>query len=492
MKRYIKMITVFAAALTLSGCGKDFLEREPQGRFTTETYPGGQFEQYIYGMYAQLRDYGVHVMPFIAVTSIRSDDADKGSTPADGADQKAMDEFTIAPSNGLVKAYYTALYAGINKCNLVLNKVSLAAANVAESDKRTSTAEAKMLRGYFYFNLVRAFGGVPKIDSLITDEAHFNIPRASKEAIYALIEDDLTYAAANLPAKWDAKYIGRVSSGAAQALLAKVYLYEKKYTQALGMTSAVINSGLYSLQSSYSYLFTEEGENCGESIFEVQALYTISYTSYGCQYAQVQGVRGAGAFDLGWGFNVPSATLVAAYEPGDPRRDATILYAGETTPYGETLPTNLPNPRYNQKVYTNPKYRAQTNSRFGQWMDVRLLHYSDVLLMHAEAANELGQTDEALAKLEMVRARARGNSNVLPLVTVRDKAALTDLIRQERRIELAMEHERFYDIVRWGIAKKALQTDGKNNFVEGKHELLPIPQDEIDKAQGVLTQNPGY
>ncbi|RFS20000.1 RagB/SusD family nutrient uptake outer membrane protein [Chitinophaga silvatica] len=492
MQRYIKSLSLLVAAITLGSCGKDFLERQPQGRFTTETYPGGQFEQYIYGMYATLRDYGVHVMPFIAISSIRSDDADKGSTPADGADQKAMDEFTLAPSNGLVKAYYTALYSGVNKCNQVLKQVSIASGNVSEEDKRLSIAEAKMLRGYFYFNLVRAFGGVPKIDSLITDEARFNVPRASKEAIYALIEEDLTYAAANLPLKWDPKYIGRVTKGAAQGLLAKVYLYEKKYAQAIGMTTAVINSGQYNLQSSYSYLYSEEGENCSESIFEVQALYTISYTGYGCQYAQVQGVRGAGTFDLGWGFNVPSATLVAAYEAGDPRRDATILYAGETTPYGETLPTNLPNPRYNQKVYTNPKVRLQTNSRFGQWMNIRLLHYSDVLLMHAEAANEQGQTDEALAKLEMVRARARGKSDILPAITERDKNKLTDLIRQERRIELAMEHERFYDIVRWGIAKKALQADGKNNFVEGKHELLPIPQDEIDKAQGILIQNPNY
>ena len=480
-------------AVTMGSCGKDFLERQPQGRFTTETYPGGQFEQYTYGMYAQLRDYNVHVMPFLATAGIRSDDADKGSTPADGADQKSMDEFTIAPSNGLVKAYYSGLYAGVNKCNLVLQQVNLAQGNVSETDKKVSIAEAKMLRGYFYFNLVRAFGGVPKVDSLITDEAKFNIPRASKEAIYAMIEEDLTYAVGNLPLKWDPKYIGRVTQGAAQALLAKVYLYEKKYAPALSMTTAVINSGLYSLQPAYSYLFSEDGENCGESIFEVQALYTAAYTTYGCQYAQVQGIRGAGQFNQGWGFNVPSASLAAAYETGDPRRESTILYAGETTPYGETLPQGLPNPMYNQKVYTNPKVRTQNNSNFGQWSNVRLLHYSDVLLMHAEAANELGQADEALAKLEMVRARARGNSaSILPKITERDPQKLMDLIRNERRIELAMEQERFYDIVRWGIAKKALAAAGKNNYVDSKHELLPIPQDEMDKAQGVLIQNPGY
>ncbi|MBW3545445.1 MAG: RagB/SusD family nutrient uptake outer membrane protein, partial [Bacteroidetes bacterium] len=229
-----------------------------------------------------------------------------------------------------------------------------------------------------------------------------------------------------------------------------------------------------------------------ESIFEVQNLYNQTYR-FGSEYADVQGARGSGSWDLGWGFNSPSEQLVNAYEEGDPRRDATILFRGEVTPYGEIPPETLPNERYNQKVYTNPTFRAAANSQKGQWVNIRLLRYADVVLIAAEAANELGQTDLALEYLEMIRARARGgNPNVLPEITTTNQAELRELIRHERRIELAMEHERFFDLVRWGIAEEVLHAAGKTNFVAGKNELMPIPQDEIDRSNGVLTQNPGY
>ena len=136
--------------------------------------------------------------------------------------------------------------------------------------------------------------------------------------------------------------------------------------------------------------------------------------------------------------------------------------------------------------------RASIGNRFGWWMNVRLLRYADVVLMYAEAANETGNTTEALDKLELVRARARaGNNAILPKVTTTNQALLRDAIRQERRVELAMEHDRFFDLVRWGIAGQVLQAAGKN-FVEPKHNLLPIPQAQIDLSKGVLTQNFGY
>jgi hypothetical protein len=156
------------------------------------------------------------------------------------------------------------------------------------------------------------------------------------------------------------------------------------------------------------------------------------------------------------------------------------------------VPAGLPNPRYNHKIHSNPAMRSSILDNFSYWMNVRLLRYADVVLLYAEAANETGNATEALAKLEMVRKRARGANNaILPEVTVTDKDQLRNIIRHERRIELAMEHERFFDLVRWGIAGPALQAAGKN-FVTGKHELLPIPQTQIDISKGVLTQNFGY
>ncbi|MBX2965724.1 MAG: RagB/SusD family nutrient uptake outer membrane protein [Cyclobacteriaceae bacterium] len=491
-----KVYTVLIAALTLLvlGC-EDFLDRKPLGRYTTETYPTGGLTQFIYGMYSDLRLYGVHAWPYVGVVSIRSDDADKGSTPTDGAQSQApYDDFTLLPNHGLTLTFYRDNYRAINKCNVVLQQSDSLRSEISEEEYNMARAEARFVRGYLYFNLVRAFGGVPKVDDLITDSDNFNVPRASKEEIYTLIEQDLLYAAGILPPTWGAAFIGRPTRGSAQGLLAKVYLYQQRWAESLQMSQNVIASGFYNLNTPYNVIFTEAGENTSESVFEIQAIRNESY-NFGIEYVVGQGIRGTGAMDLGWGFNSPSVQLVNAYESGDPRQDHTILFQGEVTPYGEIVPPldGVPNVRYNQKVYTNPTYRAAAGSRFGHWMNVRILRYADVLLMAAEAANELNQTSNALDYLEQVRARARGgNASVLPQITETNQALLRDHIRHERRIELAMEHERFFDIVRWGIAETVLHAAGKTNFVVGKHELLPIPQEEIDRSDGVLIQNPGY
>ncbi len=254
-------------------------------------------------------------------------------------------------------------------------------------------------------------------------------------------------------------------------------------------------SGVYDLSTPYNKIFTEEGENSKESIFEIQAYYTSTVTNLGVQYAQVQGVRGAGSWDLGWGWNTPDTSLANAFEAGDPRKDATLLYSGQVNqPYGEAVPpatADVPRPFWNKKVYTNPAVRAATNSRFGEWMNVRILRYADVVLMAAEAANELGNTAEALADLEMVRARARnGNSSVLPQITETDQDALRNIIHHERRVEMGMELDRFFDLVRWGVADEVFAALGVN--YEERNKYLPIPQPEIDKSNGVLVQNPDY
>ncbi len=487
---YYRIVVAFAAVLTIIGC-EDYLEREPLGRYTTENYPEGGLTQYVYGMYSDLRGFSLHAFPFIGITSITSDDADKGSTPADAPDQRAFDEFNILPSNPLVLGFYRDSYSAISKANVVFQQSDTLKASLSDEEYFTARAEASFIRAYLYFNLVRSFGGVPKVTTVITEEDEFNIPRASQEEIYALIEEDLLFAAQYLPLSWE-DYPGRVTQGAANGLLAKVYLYQKRWADALGAAQAVINSGQYDLSTPYDQIFTEAGENSSESIFEVQNLHNQTY-QFGSEYATVQGARGSGSWDLGWGFNSPSEALLNAYEEGDPRMDATILFRGEITPYGEIPPETLPNERYNQKVYTNPSFRAAANSQAGQWVNIRLLRYADVVLIAAEAANELGQTEVALEMLEMVRARARGgNDAVLPRITTTNQAELRELIRHERRIELAMEHERFFDIVRWGIAEEVLHAAGKTGFVAGKHELMPIPQDEIDRSNGVLNQNPGY
>jgi len=502
---FLPIVLIF---LALSGC-KKFLDSPNQGSYTEDDYPyptgAGPYDPFIFGAYNDLRSYNVHADGFIAATSIRSDDADKGSTPADGgADVISMDNFPVLPSSGRANALWKGYYGLITKCNQTIFQVdSNRNIPATEAVKVLAKAEARFLRGYAYFNLVRFFGRVPKFDRFFENPAEQNnIPQSSTAALYTFIEEDLTYAAQNLPDSWEPKFIGRVTRAAAHGLLAKVYITQQKWSLAQQSAQLVISSGLYDLSTTYDKIFTEEGENSKESIFEIQATASASEREKnGIQYASIQGVRGANNWNLGWGWNVPSAQLEAAYEPNDPRKARTILYASTSTQEGYSLynekmplyPTEVPNPRYNHKVLGSPNLR-NTISRASWWMNVRILRYADVVLMYAEAANELGQTAEALQALNQVRERARRGApdGTLPDITATGQEELRQSIRHERRIELAMEHERFFDIVRWGIAESVFHAAGKPNYQDFRDKLLPIPTEQIDLSKNVLTQNPGY
>jgi hypothetical protein len=492
----------------MTGCEK-FLDTERQGGYDADNYPypggSGPYDQYIFGAYNELRNFNVHSQSFITAVSIRSDDADKGSTPADGGSNAIdMDNFPVAPSNGFCNTLWIGYYGLINKCNSTIKEVNTNTTIVATEAIKTQTiAEARFLRAYAYFMMVRFFGKVPLIDTLFSDPAaQNNVPQSTPAQLYAFIESDLTFAATNLPPAWDAKFVGRATTGAANGLLAKVYLTQQKWAQAMSAANLVMNSGQYDLSTPYDKIFREEGENSKESVFEAQATASAAIqTANGVMYAHIMGVRGTGAWDIGWGWNTPSTYLEAAYEPNDPRKNRTILYTSTATTvyqtiYGENLPVGLPNPRYNNKVYTNPGLRSSVGHRFGHWMNIRLLRYADVVLMYAEAANEVGGAANITAArnaLNSVRARARaGNNTILPDVTDADQNSLRDAIRRERRIELAMEHERFFDLVRWGVAQAALNGAGKPNFNSNRDALLPIPQTQIDLSAGVLKQNVGY
>lgn len=495
--------------LSTAGC-KKFLDTQRQGGYddTNYPYPGGSgpYDQFIFGAYNELRSFNLHSQSFITATSIRSDDADKGSTAADGGSNAiTMDNFPVLASNGFCNTLWLGNYSLITKCNSTIKEVNTNATIVAsEAIKQQTLGEARFLRAYAYFNLVRLFGRVPLIDTLFSDPAaQNNVAQSSAAQIYAFIEGDLTFAASVLPLNWDARFVGRATKGAANGLLAKVYLTQQKWAQAMTAANAVMTSGQYDLSTSYDKIFREEGENSKESVFEVQATASSAIpTANGVQYAQIQGVRGSGIWDQGWGWNTPSDQLVAAYEANDPRKARTILFTSTSTVpgltiYGETTPVGLPNPRYNNKIYTNPALRTSIGNRFGYWMNIRILRYADVVLMYAEAANEVGgdaNITAARTALNSVRARARQGApaGTLPDVTTTDQATLRTAIRQERRVELAMEHDRFFDIVRWGIAQDVLQVAGKTNFANSRDVLLPIPQTQIDLSAGKLTQNPGY
>lgn len=487
------------AMLLLPGC-KKFLEREPLGRYTLDDLGASSIESQVFAMYAGLRTEGMSGIKFIAVHSIRSDDADKGSIPSDNlAAETFFDEFNYTKDFWLLNDYWGDHYRLIKLTNDVIDAVEkLDNPNAAEIVNR---AEAKFLRAYAYFNLVRAFGQVPKIDFLVENVEDGNKPKATVEDIYALIDADLQEAAANLPPSWEPRFIGRTTKWAAKALQAKAFITRGNWSGALAAAKEVIDSKVYSLHTPYVQLFSEVGENSAESIFEIQAFYS-STQDFGIQYAEVQGVRGSGVWDLGFGWNTPTQDLADAFEPNDPRKNASIMPNNSPDPYGVngviTSQSQFNKLYYNRKTYTNPNVRNTIgggNPRKGRWMNLRVIRYADVLLWAAEAANELGGTQnvtDALTWLELVRNRARQGApaGTLPAVTTTDKDQLRTAIRHERRVEFGMENERFYDLVRWGTAQEVFNALGKN--YQPRNRYLPIPQPEIDKSNGVLIQNPDY
>lgn len=508
LKNKQKYLGIAAIAMlmiaTNFGC-KKFLDTQRQGQYYDENYPypsnSGPYDQYLFAAYNNLRAYNVHVAAFFLATSVRSDDADKGSTPSDGgADVISMDNFPVQPTNFYVNDMWNGYFTLVTNCNVTIDQVHNATTIVATAQQKTlAEAEARFLRGYAYFNMVRFWGRVPLVDKPVT-VAGSNIPQSTPAQIYAFIEADLNFAAANLPLSWDRKFVGRATSGAANGLLAKVYLTQQKWAQAAATAQIVMNNGQYDLSTPYDKIFGEAGENSKESVFEVQATASFATkTANGIQSAQYQGVRDGGVWNLGFGWNVPNDNLAAAYEPGDPRYARTFLLRSTATTtyktvYGENTATTWANPAYNHKMYTNPSYRSLYGDNSGWWMNMRILRYADVVLMFAEAANESGNTTDAVKALNSVRARARGTAaaTVLPDITSNDQSVVREAIRHERRIELAMEHDRFFDLVRWGISQTALNAAGKTNFVATRDNLLPIPQTQIDLSKGVLTPNPGY
>ena len=493
----LKYITAALSAMLLAtACSDDFLNRKPYGSTTNEDLGFSENELYlgmVFDTYGHLRSYDVSAMPFVGITSVTSGDADKGSTPTDSPEMGQLANFTFNADNGLISAWYTGNFAGVSKANEALSLLATAPQN---DSIEVMKAESRFMRALYYFNLVRAFGGMPIVDHKLEQDEQ-SPARSSLAATYDFIREDLEYAAPLLPEKSTAgtKWYGRATRGAAKAYLAKVYLYQKNWSEAYRLTSEIITSGEYNLSTPYDKIFTEAEENGPESVFETQCDQNILYgQSIGSQYAEVQGVRGS--LNLGWGFNVPSQRLLDAYEEGDPRKDATVIFRGTYVEPGELVPADADNPYYNKKVYPWIDERNKPNRDFwngywqkGSWIDIRLMRYADVVLMNAEAACELGNTTDALAKLEMVRTRARGgNKNILPEVKTTDIPKLRAAIHHERRIELAMEAERYFDLVRWGEAAEVLGS----KWVAGKNELFPIPQRQIDLSGGTLTQNAGW
>ncbi len=505
MKTYkiILPIFYFCMVYLLSSCSKSWLEPAQPNQIVTEdsTFLNpDNAEKFVNACYTNLLQWQQSTFSWIGVSSITSDDADKGSDPGDtGADKDQMDNLTYTSESLSIIEVWAGNYNGVTACNQALDNVPKF--NIDDALRTRLMGEAKFLRAFYYFNLVRVYGDVPLVDKVIDANNPSDIDkaftRASKDKIYAFIEQDLNDAITALPTvnNYAAKDIGRATKGAAMALLAKVSMYEKKWQQALDLTDQIIggSAGTYALVPDYAMIWRESGENSTESLFEIQGRGITPIASVQ-QYSEVQSPRGTNAIKYqdgtlavgGWGFNTPSLDLDNAYEPGDLRKKATIMHKGDTLWDGAILQQAAANDRYNLKAYVSKKLESYSGDPSHTSKNVRILRMGEVYLINAEAANELGNTSKAQASLNAIRHRAG-----LGDTPASSQADLRNAIWKERRVELAMEHDRFFDLVRQVRAGDVLRAQGKN-FVDGKNELFPVPQKEIDASLGRYTQNPGY
>ena len=494
-KIFIVFISVIFSLVIITSC-KKFLELDPPYTQDAENYFQNEQEYFraLTGAYDLLQ--GMFVSYWIG--DIASDNTIAGGesvTDTEGLHQ--IDNMTHGAVNNELRNLMRWNYCGISRCNFILepkeNEINFAS-------KATILAEAKFLRAFYYFELVKVFGDMPLIINkrIGNDEVLSSIRNTASE-VYDQIEKDLNEAIVVLSYKSESSHSGikgRVDKGAAQALLGKVYLYQNEWSNADFVFSDLINSGNYTLASDYTTMFSKSNENNSETVFDVEYSdgegggYNCLICLEGNLTPGYQGIRAyEGAFyGDGNSYNLPTQNLFYSFEFQDPRREATCLNLdnfisinspGSTYSIGGGGHTGLFNNKY---IKSKAEMSGLGDNDLTSGVNYRVIRYADVLLMAAESSNRLGFDTVALEYLNLVRSRVS-----LPLKTFQTNENLYEDILKERRSELSCEGHRFFDLVRTGKAADVIP-----GFVVGKHELFPIPQDEIDLAGGNWSQNPGY
>ncbi|WP_339881859.1 RagB/SusD family nutrient uptake outer membrane protein [Polaribacter vadi] len=486
----IKIYTLLLLVGFSFSCSDDFVDVKPTSTNSEDFFNTQEdYEKAIIGAYDLLQSTYLNVM----LGEIASDNSLAGGESAtDTPGIQEVDDMIHTPLNAQLRDIWNWMFAGVNRANYILefkDKTDFAG-------KEQIIAEATFLRAYYYFELVKWFGDVPlSVDERILFGEQFTIDRTPKADVYAQIEADLIFAANNLP--YVQSQPGRVTKGAAQALLGKAYLYQNKFTESATILDDLILNGPYDLVTDYNTIFEEAGENNIESVFEVQyfegqgASFDCLQCSEGNVAVGFNGVRAYSGpdFSSGFSFNVPVQEVVDAFEAGDLRKDVAILDINAwATSTGATFGTGNEHTGYYNRKYI-PRLRsnsAQGDRNLTNPNNYRAIRFADVLLMAAEAFNKSSTPNDAKAQtyLNRVRERAFGNSanNITATGTT-----LYDNILSERRVELVGEGHRFFDLVRTG--KAAQEIDG---FEADKNEVFPIPAIEIQLAGNRWDQNPNY
>ena len=477
----MKFTYILAGLLTLSAtsCKDKFLDLAPIAQANTNTFfktPADMLNA-LNAAYGTLQSGGQYGSNYV-YAEIPSDD----TTPVlsgSVTDQDEFDKFYPRTTNPFLASRWNDTFRGIYRTNTVIDRI--AAVQMDETLKKRIVGEAKFLRALMYFNMVRVFGDVPLVLKEITDPAEgYDYGRAPVADVYAQIIKDLSDAESVLPATYGSADVGRATSGAAKSLLGKVYLTRKQYTEAGAKLKEVIDSNVYDLLPNYADVFRASNKNHKESIFDVQYKKgTINEGSgFGNSYAPENSGNSVIQFG-GSGNNRPTPDMEQAYEAGDLRKAASMS-TGYTNAQGVRVEYN-----YVKKYSDVPQTSGNSDDNWP------VLRYADVLLMYAEVLNETGKTAEALPFLNRIRKRAG-----LADKTVTTQANMRLALEQERRVELAFEGHRWFDLVRTGRAldvmkAKAAAIGIKTSLTEN-NLIFPIPQSQIDINPSKIKQNPGY
>ncbi|TXF83897.1 RagB/SusD family nutrient uptake outer membrane protein [Neolewinella aurantiaca] len=495
-----KLLTILAAFFAFTAC--ESLEEVPYSSLSVDNLYQNEadVDAALYGVYST-HNVSNHDLWYFLATSGPSESVVVRLKGDGNQGRLSSLSFTATDAHGV---WWPNFYRMINRANAVMANVSKAGLDPALEEEKT--AEARFLRAFAYFHLVKWFGDVPLHLEETTDFSDESVkkPRAPMEEVYAVIIDDLQYAETRLPASYISAEQGRATSGAAKSLLGKVYLnmagkpleLTANYALASQKFAEVINSGSYALQSNFGDVFSIDNEFNDELIF---VRPNIRETGVGTVLTFFAGVPQSpfanrnGQYQFGF-----TEYFYNSFNPEDTRRDETLLYSyvdalGREVTFNSPDNPALPFGGYGgNKGIGFGKLKDPFNdiSAFAHTNDIIFIRYADVLLMHAEALNEQGQTTEALPFLNQVRSRA-GLENV----STTDQAELRDIIKQERKWELAGEYVEYGDLQRWGDIEASLFLNEDaavfNTVYSPAIELLPIPQGQIETNEN-LTQNPGY
>ncbi len=540
--------------LIANSCSSDYLDLNPVAASDESAFykTMQDAKQAVTAAYSQFNNIAVWDRDILTYFGdVTSDDGEAGGDYVNEVpDAEKLDYFGVEPSITYLDDVYGTLYRGINFANICIAKLPNITKetdpdNFDQDLLNKRIGEAKFIRAINFFYLSEIFGEVPLVDHVL-GSSEYSMGRSNLRDIYDLIEKDLKDAIELLPERGASNWeIGRATKGAAQALLARTYLFESSYAKYYGgsdprytklnerwsdvleYAEKVINSGKYELvgingekyntwrgpnTDGYRYIFTVEGDNCPENVFEINSLEDgeayndsrgSSFTRWTCAryYINEKGVKTS---TTEWGLGLPHPDLITAFGLEDPRLRTTMTWeGGDSIGYqivsGATFPISFENSvtkTYQRKWECSAEQFEKVSKTWNSApCNIKLIRFSDVYLMAAEAALALNKTDVALGYINKVRERARmcGNTGKPAALT---SITLADIVH-ERRLEFACEGHRFYDIVRWNMAYDLLNKPSYSNFQNrvferGKNEYQPLPQREIDLSQGNLQQYTAY